>query len=138
MLNIQEVRFRPQKVSLQAKIGMLKRNFQRNLQVSISSLRNEWIETNSAKNKINISVSKTLIWKLRNDYSDSSKKKQKNKFAYVMTKNHAFCTSRTCIIFAYSFATRELTQPREKTSQICIFDNEKQQFCTLCTCSFHF
>ena len=25
-----------------------------------------------------------------------------------------------------------------KTPQICIFDNEKQHFCTLCTCIFHF
>ena len=25
-----------------------------------------------------------------------------------------------------------------KTPQICIFDNEKQYFCTFCTCIFHF
>ena len=36
---------------------------------------------------------------------------------------------------------RELEQPRrrrqQKPLQICIFDNEKQYFCTLCTCIFH-
>ena len=36
---------------------------------------------------------------------------------------------------------RELNkQPRERRQQnpqICIFDNEKQYFCTLCTCIFH-
>ena len=25
-----------------------------------------------------------------------------------------------------------------RTSQICLFNNEKQEFCTLCTCIFHF
>ena len=29
------------------------------------------------------------------------------------------------------------TTTAAKTSQICIFDNEKQYFCTLCTCIFH-
>ena len=30
-----------------------------------------------------------------------------------------------------------LDQTTTKTPQICIFDNEKQYFCTLCTCIFH-
>jgi len=38
--------------------------------------------------------------------------------------------------------TRELKQPRrqreQKPPQICIFDNDKQYFCTLCTCIFIF
>ena len=38
-------------------------------------------------------------------------------------------------------STRELIQPRrrrqQKPPQICIFDNEKQYLCTLCTCIFH-
>jgi len=30
------------------------------------------------------------------------------------------------------------TTTATKTPQICIFDNEKQYLCTLCTCIFHF
>ena len=31
-----------------------------------------------------------------------------------------------------------MTTTATKTPQICIFDNEKQYFCTLCTCIFYF
>ena len=45
-------------------------------------------------------------------------------------KNTSFCKN----------TIRELKQPRrqrqQKPQQICIFDNEKQHFCTLCTCIF--
>ena len=35
-----------------------------------------------------------------------------------------------------SFTIKQQTKTR--TSQICIFTNEKQKFCTLCTCYFYF
>ena len=48
----------------------------------------------------------------------------------------------TLLLPLTSCDTGELKQPRRqrqwKPPQICIFDNEKQYFCTLCTCIFHF
>ena len=42
------------------------------------------------------------------------------------------------LVVAVTSSETATTTTATKTSQICIFDNEKQYFCTLCTFIFHF
>ena len=42
------------------------------------------------------------------------------------------------VVVAVTSSETATTTKATKTSQICIFDNEKQYFCTLCTFIFHF
>ena len=48
-----------------------------------------------------------------------------------------FCCRRCCLS-SLQGSLRNYDDDGSKNITICIFDSEKQQFCTLCTCNFHF